>query len=419
MRSARPDLRVTLVEKRAEAGRGMAYSTMLPEHRLNVVAGRMSAHPDEPLHFWDWLVRYGHASGDEPAGFLPRMLYGQYLGDLFEDLLRDNPDRLRRVRDECVAITPTASGVEVMLASGVSIAAHAAVLATGHDIEPAPQSAFAVKVGSGQDEPLGADDSVVILGSGLSMIDAWLTLQSRGHRGKVFVISRRGLLPQPHGPMRNPIRLDAADIPLGTELSYFARWFHQLIEEDGGRWRDVIDGIRPFNQRIWQNWPTSAKRRFLEHTKAWWDIHRHRIAPDLHAQATAAIEAGRLVLLAGKVVETRREGEGFAVVLRRRGGQSLETISCHRIYDCTGLIRDPATSSSPLLRDLIDRKIARPDPLRMGIDVTADLAVRNGDGVAGDKLFALGPLTRGTFFEIDAVPEIREQAARLAERLAG
>jgi uncharacterized NAD(P)/FAD-binding protein YdhS len=39
--------------------------------------------------------------------------------------------------------------------------------------------------------------------------------------------------------------------------------------------------------------------------------------------------------------------------------------------------------------------------------------------VAGDKLFALGPLTRGTFFEIDAVPEIREQAARLAERLAG
>ncbi|TIP97101.1 MAG: FAD-dependent oxidoreductase, partial [Mesorhizobium sp.] len=124
--------------------------------------------------------------------------------------------------------------------------------------------------------PIDPDSRVLIVGTGLSMVDAWLTLEHRGHRGEITAVSRRGLLPSPH-KKGTPIRLDSADILLGTELSYFVGWFRDLVratEKAGGNWRDVVDGLRPYNQRIWQNWPVSAKRRFLEHTKAWWDIHR-------------------------------------------------------------------------------------------------------------------------------------------------
>ena len=124
------------------------------------------------------------------------------------------------------------------------------------------------------------------------MVDAWLTLQHRGHTGEVVAVSRRGLLPSPHRK-GNPLRLDRADIPLGTDLHYFVGWFRDLVratERAGGNWRDVVDGVRPYNQLIWQSWPVSARRRFLEHTRAWWDIHRHRMAPEIHARVTRAVE---------------------------------------------------------------------------------------------------------------------------------
>ncbi|TIU89628.1 MAG: FAD-dependent oxidoreductase, partial [Mesorhizobium sp.] len=159
-----------------------------------------------------------------------------------------------------------------------------------HDEEPASEQDFAVRMGSAKDTPIDPDSRVLIVGTGLSMVDAWLTLEHRGHRGEITAVSRRGLLPSPH-KKGTPIRLDSADILLGTELSYFVGWFRDLVratEKAGGNWRDVVDGLRPYNQRIWQNWPVSAKRRFLEHTKAWWDIHRHRMAPEIHARISEA-----------------------------------------------------------------------------------------------------------------------------------
>jgi uncharacterized NAD(P)/FAD-binding protein YdhS len=260
---------------------------------------------------------------------------------------------------------------------------------------------------------------VVILGSGLSMIDTWLSLRHRGHVGEILAISRRGLLPLPHAARRNPIRLDVADIPLGTGLSYFVSWFAGLVEQTeqaGGDWRDVIDGIRPFNRQIWRDWPATAKRRFLEHTKAWWDIHRHRIPPDIYARAEKALAAGKLKLLAAKVTDGKKLDDGsIELSLRRRGGTAVDVIGCSRVYDCSGFAKDISGANTEPLRSLFRQGLVRTDPLQISLDVTADCAVIDAAGRASSKLFAAGPLTRGAFFEIDAVPDIRLQAARLAE----
>jgi uncharacterized NAD(P)/FAD-binding protein YdhS len=422
LKSPNPDLRVTLIEKRPHFGQGIAYSTLLSAHVLNVSAAGMSAYADDPGNFWRWLLDRGLATPEQAPVYAPRSVYARYLKELLDELEACELEtrRLRLIREESLSISPTASGVEVALANGTSVVAHLAVLATGHDEQPGAGQGLAIRMGSEADTALDPDSRVLVLGTGLSMVDAFLSLEQRGHRGDIVAVSRRGLLPSPHRK-GNPIKLDVADIPLGTQLSYFVGWFRDLIRENqkaGIDWRDVVDGLRPFNQKIWQNWPSSAKRRFVEHTKAWWDIHRHRMAPEVYGRVTEAVRSGRIRPVAGRVVAIT-PGEHFAVQVQSRHTQRLETFDVARVYDCTGIARDISTTSNSVVRSLVDRGLARPDPLRLGLDVTANCEVIASDGAVSAKILAVGPLTRGTFFEIDAIPDIRVQCARLSKRLLG
>ena len=423
LKSPNPDLRVTLIEKRPHFGQGIAYSTLLSAHVLNVSAAGMSAYADDPGNFWRWLQGRGLVDPEQTPQtpfYAPRSIYARYLGELLDELeAREQPTgRLRLIHEESLSITPTASGVEVALANGTSVVAHLAILATGHDEQPA--QGHAIRMGSEADTALDPESRVMVLGTGLSMVDAFLALEQRGHTGEIVAVSRRGLLPSPHRK-GNPIKLDVADIPLGTQLSYFVGWFRDLIRENqkaGIDWRDVVDGLRPFNQKIWQNWPASAKRRFVEHTKAWWDIHRHRMAPEVYAKVTQAVQSGRIRLVAGRVVGIT-PGEAFSVDVQSRHSQLVEAFDVARIYDCSGIVRDISTSSNSVVRSLVDRGLARPDPMRIGLDVSANCEIIAGDGAVSRKILAVGPLTRGTFFEIDAIPDIRVQCARLSKQLLG
>jgi uncharacterized NAD(P)/FAD-binding protein YdhS len=416
------DIRVTLIEKRQVFGQGLAYSTTLDDHILNVSALGMSAYADDPEHFWHWLERTGRAPDKNPRKlYLPRHLYAEYLAGILDDLSAREAQsgRLHMMFEECVSVAATPSGVAVDLANGTSLVGHIAVLAVGHEEQPLVGKDVAVRPGSEADTSVDPDAQVLILGTGLSMVDAWLSLVAHGHRGHVVALSRRGLLPSMHRK-GHPIRLDAADVPLGTELSYFVRWFRDLVRTTvraGGNWRDVVDGIRPFNQRIWRSWPPSARRRFIEHTRAWWDIHRHRMPPDLYERVAQAVTDGTLELVAGKLVGASREGDAIAATIRRRGASDPETRHVARVYDCTGITADLTGGTNPVVRALIDRGLARPDPLHIGLDVTEGCAIIKADGQPSERLYAIGPLTRGAFFEIEAIPDIRVQCSMLAKNL--
>lgn len=419
---ANADIRVTLIEKRTAFGQGLAYSTTLEEHILNVSALGMSAYADDPEHFWRWLGDTGRAPDSNPRKtYVPRHVYGEYLAGILDGLkASEGPNgRLHLLSEECVSIATTPSGVAVDLANGTSLVGHVAVLAVGHEEQALVGGSLAVRPGDDAGTELDPDQPILILGTGLSMVDAWVSLAARGHRGKVTAVSRRGLLPSINRKGK-PIRLDSADVPLGTELSYFVRWFRDLVrttERAGGDWRDVVDGIRPFNQMIWRSWPPSARRRFIEHTRAWWDIHRHRMPPTLHERIMRAVDEGRLELVAGKFVGARRDGDHIEATIRRRGDARPQTLHAARIYDCTGITADLATGTNPVVRSLVDRGLARPDPLHIGLDVTEGCAIVKADGHPSERLYAIGPLTRGAFFEIEAIPDIRVQCAMLARNL--
>lgn len=417
-------LRVAIVEQRREIGRGVAYSTSEPDHILNTRAGSMSAFAEDTEHFWRWLVEIGAPNDircSDPFCFVSRSLYGRYLADLLKPWLAAGGDgRLEIVSGECTGIRTTGGGVAVDLADGTSHMGHVAVLATGHNVPGfAAGSPYIGAWSTPEEAGIGPDDPVVILGTGLSMVDAVIQLANDGHRGKITALSRRGQLPRVH--RRNtPIRIDAADVPFGTEISYLLHWFRQTARwatERGGDWRDVVDGIRPHTAKLWQSLTPAARRRFLRHVRTWWEVHRHRLPPESEVRLRAAISLGHLDIVQGHFQGVDAGETGVFVRFRRRHRPETEVMPAARVIDCTGILRDIAAHKDGLIPALIERGVARPDPLQIGIDVDDQCAVIDRAGQASASLFAVGPVTRARFWEVTAIPDIRVQCAALAEKI--
>ena len=414
--------RVTLVERRSEIGRGPAYRTSNPEHVLNVRAANMSALPDDPEHFWRWLSN--RAEGPmcaDPYCFVPRRIYGDYLASLTAPLTstESTPPRLTIVQGQCIDLSEDTAGVVVTLDDGCRHVGDVAVLATGND-GPVAKLPCDADPWAPPSTAVDKDATVLILGTGLTMIDYVLSLLRDGHRGQIIAMSRRGLLAKAHR-RTDAMRIDESDVPFGASARRLLRWLRGRIEAhmiEGGDWRCVIDAIRPYTQRLLHELPLSSRRRFLEHARAWWDVHRHRMAPEVEMRLMQALSAGRLALVAAKVTGIEPNAAGAFVRYRRRGQSESTSLQVGMIVDCTGIVKDPRATGNPVIQRLFERGLARADALHIGIDIAEDCAVIDRNGIASRRLFAVGPLTRAAFWEIVAIPDIRNQCAELAARLA-
>jgi len=411
--------RATLIERRDAAARGVAYSAAHPDHLLNVRANNMSALPQEPDHFERWLA---HRHPALAGGFAPRLVYGDYLAELLDDARRAAPERLDLVQGEAVDVTRDGEGWRIVLGDGCMVAADAIILAPGNlpphipgGIDPGalPMGSFAAEPWSGDiADGLIDTDQVLVIGTGLTMIDIALLLDARGFSGRIIAVSRRGLSPRAHAPVK-PSALDERPLPEAIALLRHAR----ARSNDVG-WRAAVDELRPYTEGLWAAADIDQRRRFLRHLRAWWDVHRHRIAPQVAAKIDAMRAEGRLEIVAGKLIGADPEEKGSRVRYRPRGQDDLVELSVRRIFNATGPQGDLLRTEEPLLRKLLARGLIRPDPLRIGIDVTRQSEVIGADGGLFPNLLALGPMTRGTFWEIVAVPDIRRQTWAVARRLS-
>jgi uncharacterized NAD(P)/FAD-binding protein YdhS len=182
-------------------------------------------------------------------------------------------------------------------------------------------------------------------------------------------------------------------VPFGASASQLLRWFRDRVDAhraQGDNWRSIVDGIRPFSQRLWRELPIDSRRRFLEHAGAWWDVHRHRMAPEVEAMVMKAIVDRRLTLMAGKMVETSPNATGARVRYRRHGQSKIESLDVGAIVDCTGIVNYPGATGNPALRSLFDQGLVRVDPLHIGLEVTPDCEIVNRNGLPSLRLFATG-----------------------------
>jgi len=401
--------KVTLVERERTPGRGVAYSTGRPEHLLNVPARRMSAFGDDPDHFTRWFAERA-GGGDED--FAPRMLYGDYLAGLLVEA------DVEIVRDEAVDVAPDGT---VRLATGTTLPADAVVLAPGNFRPATPRGIEPAALGAlWADDPwapsvtegLDGGDTILLLGSGLTAVDVALTLEATGYRGRIVALSRRGLAPRSHGP-REPMVAPSEE--LAASCTAMLRRVRARSDEVG--WRSAVHELRSVTSTIWSEASPEERGRFLRHLRPWWDVHRHKLAPAIGARIEAMQAEARLAVAAGKIVSAEA-ADGKAVVrFRARGGEAVETLRVARIVNCTGPEIDIVRAGEPLLDALLAAGAARPDPLRVGLDMDAECRVIGAGGEPSTTLSAIGPITRGAFWESVAVPDIRVQAERVAARL--
>ena len=423
-----PERSVLLCEKSGAFARGLAYATGCTDHLLNVRATNMSAFPDRPDHFSRWLENCpldGAAwTRSTSAGvFAARGLYGRYLTELLLAALSEPgaAPRLMLEHDEVVDLAPEGEGFCLTLAAGRRRHVAGAILACGNLRAPGNlKSRYAVDPWDGAPlDDLRPDLPLLIVGTGLTMVDAVAALRQRGFAGPILAVSRRGLLPQVHAPTTpwaTPDVPDAARRSLVTLLRG-VRAEVRRAESAGADWRSVVDSLRGTSIDLWRGLPLSEQHRFLRHLRAFWDVHRHRMAPPAAEIIARECAGGGLTVLRGRVIGIEDRAGHARVTVRERSAAVSRVIEIQRIIDASGVGR-VADTNDLLLRRLMARGLIRPDVLGLGLAVSDDLAVLDQRGEVGLPLWTLGPLLRGTLWECTAVPDIRGQAAELARTVA-
>ncbi len=428
--------RTALIEKGRCPGPGVAYRTEDPRHRMNVRVCQLTAHPDEPDHFLDWARAVDPSITAED--YVPRGLYGRYLTTVLDDATRP-PARVRRLRGEVTSVLqgppwpaprePRGHGAEGVLLvgrHGPLVRADHVVLAVG--VPPTGPRRFRVESATESgglyvDDPWRPDalaglqgrDRVVVVGTGLTMVDVALSLLGRHGVREVTAVSTTGRLPEAHDAVRaSPSR------PLGRPEEATARgivtWLREVVGSEPAGWAAAVDGVRWSSPDIWAALPVDEQARLLRLAGSRWSRLRHRMPPEVAGEVDAARRAGRLRLVAGRVEEVRSGAGGVEVRVRRPSAPGL-VLSASAVVNCTGPPGVWATSD-PLVRDLVDTGTVGVGPHGLGLAVADDGAVLDPSGHPLPQLSVLGALRRGTEFEATAVPELRLQAEQVVRRLA-
>lgn len=421
-----PSVTVSVIEPRGRLGTGMAYSTDCPSHMLNVPAGKMSAFPDDPGHFTRWLATNGLEKHDATS-FVPRPVYGDYLTSIVAAARAEAGIRFHHIRDVACAAHVDAEGVRVQLGCAQSLRGDLLVLALGNAAPAAWPHISGDVLSSEQFYPSAWDaralvpgvpnEVVLLLGTGLTAVDAVLGLRHNGHRGTIYMVSRRGLLPHEHRVFDTPPQ-EAPDAKTVRDLIGAVRTRTRSGHPESDNWRIAVDSVRPKTNAIWQGLSVTEKRRFLRHVMPYWNVHRHRMAPQVAKDLSALIAAGSLRMLAGRTEQTVRTGRAFRVPIRLRGGAETILIEAARIINCSGPEHDFRKLPNPLVQSLLAEGQIVPNPLQVGVMVGPNGALIDRTGATSSRLFAIGPVRYGTLIETTAIPEIRQQASDLAALLA-
>jgi len=411
-RQAGQGLSIVIIGRNKQAGRGIAYATDNPNHLLNVPAARMSADINRPEQFVQWLAARGIATRDWAESFVSRGLYGAYLSELLEKTLKANPDlEVRFIRSDVKSLMKKHLGWIVAHKDG-AVNADLVALATGNDLPPpiAPHHPRKLRARI-DDDPWAAHDvensrDVLILGTGLTAIDVVIGLKDRGHKGKIYLLSRHGLLPLPHVE-------PAAGAALARPFPKTALSLLRAMRKDLGpspppaRWQGLMDAMRPHWPEIWLSFPPEEKKRFLRHGVTHWNIHRHRLAPAVADTLRTGLK-GNVHLLKGRLRHLTATDGGMIAAIAR-GGHVRELTVGH-VINCTGPNPNPEKTHDHLIENLVASRLARGTDAGVGLDVDARNRVLDKSGLAQPSLLAMGALTRGHWWEITAIPEIAHQA---------
>lgn len=422
---------IIIVEPRDEIGRGLAYDSSDPAHRINVPALKMNLDFDEEGHFEQWLVASGYPARDPKSVIADVHLFPTRaaFGDYVNAHVRELGEAVSHRKTKANAVVPRQSGYRVVCEDGEDIHADTVVLAVCHTPPQVPSPIAALRnhprcvANPWQPEALRnitPNDRVLIVGTGLTMADIVASLDRQGHRGKITAVSRRGLRSQTHAAQFTEPFGDFASDPSCTTLSLL-RHVRRAVAgaaREGQSWHPVLDQLRLQGFEIWRALPLRERARLIRHLRPFWDTYRFRIAPQVDEVIVRRIADGTLTIQAASVRAGQYTGHDIAVDLRARRSRTWEPASFDAIVIATGPAHGTVFESNPLLAQIGHDGLAHPDPLGLGIEVDLLGRAIGRDGQSAEALYVAGPLARGTFGELMGAPDLARHARNIAEAIA-
>ena len=390
--------------------KGKAYSADVSVQVLNVPADHMSAYWDQPMHLVEWLGTKGYPYG--ASDFIPRQIFGRYIAEtVHEALAVYSQHRVQFFMERLEAIRPNGHIGYALRSSKHDFTAQHVWIATGN-FSPADLVSDTEVVqhpnylgdpwrGAGlRFIPNGA--SILLVGTGLTMVDQVLSLQAQGHQGTIYALSRRGFYPQPHQPSPAYSWFESySKHPISpVSLLQLVRAEVQRASECGIPWTSVVNDLRTYTPMLWQHWDLSQREQFLRHIRPYWEVHRHRLPAASISTLEDLEQRGQITRFAARLENVSPSNRGFSVRFVPRGSTYTQTLEVNWIINCTG----PQSLGKKLNESWIQSGIAndllKSDALNLGIELGTK---------ANDRLHLIGPPRKGSSWESTALREIRQQ----------
>lgn len=407
---------IALIGPRAP-GKGNAYTCASTFFRLNVREDLPIIFSEDPLHF----ARWAQANVDDPesktdAGyFYRRRDFGNYVVQLLRDT--EGAIKVERVLAKVNQLKPENGHWTMALDDGSQLSAKQVIIATGNSPPRWPCAVMTSVQSSTRmiENPwpgdyldnINQDDHVILLGGGLTALDAINALVGQGHRGMVSVISPRAIFPPVQALWK---RLNQPQMPKNLSprrLVSFMRNYLPKSSADSPEWQSAWEELRPYLNEVWQQFSAQERRSLLKRLGWVWSLYRFRASP----QTIAAYEYLRFHNQVQFAVGRAKQitcSESKISVLMSSGAEPVGD----RIINCTGVGSDPLSS------ELIASGLAAPDALLQSIAVDTDFRVMNSEHEPYVNLWMIGPATMGSLGDVVASSAIAKQAEQLADQIA-
>jgi len=435
IRQSKVELEIFIFGK-GPIGRGIAYNSYSDKHILNVSAGKMSAFPDEPEHFLDWVTNHINFKDTDrkllSSAYLSRNLYGEYLGNLWEtskETAIEKGIQIVEIHDFVNEIEFLDTEVKLVCETG-NFCVHHCVLATGNQVPGNPkiqnqdfvhshlyfQNPWSKNAVSELNQKL----PVLIIGNGLTMIDTVIGLLENGFKGEIISLSPNGfnILPHRHNgliykELENEIKVGMSLVEIVSIVLKHIR----KVRKFGVSAEPVVDALRPFTQQLWQHFSDEDKRLFMRRFRHLWGVARHRIPPHIHDKIVQLRLSGKLKVLAGRIQAISIEENVARVQFSNKIG-AIEELLVGRIINCTGPETDIEKMSENLLKSCLEKGLIVQDSLKLGLqtDLT-NFRLKDKFGRTNHPFYTLGSHLKGELWESTAVNELRQQAKDLAREI--
>jgi uncharacterized NAD(P)/FAD-binding protein YdhS len=399
-------------------GKGNAYGCVSPFFRLNVREDLPIVFSEDPLHF----ARWAEANIDDPeaktsAGFFYRRAdFGRYTSELIA--AEPGFDKIQRIPSKVCALNQANGLWKLDTADGGLIYAEKVIIATGNS-PPSWPCPIKTELGEQADPQLienpwtgqylaaiQPEEHVVLLGGGLTALDAIYALAMQGHRGLITIVGPRPLFPPTQAQWARQKQPNWPEKLSPAKLVRFMRQYLPSASTTSSEWQCAWEELRPNLNAIWQQL-TPHQRRSLFKRLGWaWSLYRFRASPQT-IQAYEQLKVNNQVHFAVGRARQVECTKGVITVQLNKG----QRIQADRIINCTGVGTDL------FLNTMIADAIAIPDPLGTAIAVDINLNVIKPNLQAWNNLWMLGPATMGSLGDVVAASAISKQAEGLATQI--